>query len=339
MQGRHVGTLQSPHQERKAPRLPTLPLRHRIQTPLRVPHQKPRRKQALQMRGVLLRVREQVHVELPHEVAFQRLPVPLQGLQLRSQILPQFKATLAQIQPQTRSRFEPGRHAEPLPGHRRVRHQTRAQSQEDHGTQKRRTGAQPASATADAFDEPAHDEPDPAGQLPVAAADTTDAAVLPPIIGRFVAANDAAELGAVGPGEEPVQLHGRARTRRHDGGSQNGGTTTTTRGAATAGRRLGDGRVRSVGPEQNQVGHEPPQGAGLQAVAAQERHVGRRRRTADNDVQQRGGGAESRGRAREAGEGEREGEHGVPVLRHRLPRSVALFVAHEVPLGSGSVHL
>lgn len=120
-----------PHQARTAAGVPELRVRHRSETPLRVPPAEPHGRQAVHVPGLRLQVREQVDAAVAPQVALERVPVPVLRLRLRVQVHAQPEAAPEEARPPAGHAAQPGRHAEPGHCDRRGRQPSRAQAEQE----------------------------------------------------------------------------------------------------------------------------------------------------------------------------------------------------------------
>lgn len=93
-----------------------LRIRHRPETPLRVPPAEPHGRQAVHVHRLRLQVREQVDAPVAPQVALERVPVPVLRLRVRVQVHAQPEATPEETRSPAGHAAQPGRHAQP--GHR-----------------------------------------------------------------------------------------------------------------------------------------------------------------------------------------------------------------------------
>lgn len=98
-----------------------MPLRDRVQASFGVSLEESFRLEAVQMREMLLLVREQVDVEQPSEITLERLSIQMRQLYIRDQILPLVEASPEKVLASTGDGVERGRFAEPVADHRRLR--------------------------------------------------------------------------------------------------------------------------------------------------------------------------------------------------------------------------
>lgn len=137
------------HQTRTVVGVPQLRVRHRPETPLRIPPAEPHGRQAVHLPGLRLQVREQVDAPVAPQVALERISIPVLRLRVRVQIHAQPQAALEEARPPTGHAAQPGWHPEPGHCHRRGGQPARSSAKQKAEPSQSVSTTTPATAAAD----------------------------------------------------------------------------------------------------------------------------------------------------------------------------------------------